>query len=150
VSTALGYAPMGALRMGEDLPVGVARQWARWGRQPEFLLSDCTPGERERYLRLGFPIRAYHLADDDYAPRTAVEGLLGFYRGAATELVSRAPAELGVPTIGHFGWLKPTFRETLWGEMAAWLLGRADEVGIVGLPRVEPGRGEAVALDRAC
>jgi predicted alpha/beta hydrolase len=153
VSTALGYASMSALGMGEDLPAGVARQWARWGRRPDFLLSDCTPAERERYRRLGFPIRAYHLADDTFAPRAAVEALLDFYRGARTELVSRAPAELDVPAIGHFGWLKPTFRETLWREMAAWLLSRADEVsGRVELPPLEdkgvrsgPGRGEVAA-----
>jgi len=54
-STVLGYTPMRALGMGEDLPAGVGLQWARWGRHPDYLLSECTPAERERYRRLGFP-----------------------------------------------------------------------------------------------
>jgi len=128
-STVLGYTPMRALAMGENLPAGIGLQWARWGRHPEYLLSECTPAEAERYLRLGFPIRAYHFPDDAFAPRPAVEQLLGFYRGAPTELVVRSSADLGVPAIGHFGWLKPAFREPLWREMARWLLARAEAVG---------------------
>jgi predicted alpha/beta hydrolase len=127
-STLLGYTPMRAFGMGEDLPAGVGLQWARWGRHPEYLLSECTPAERERYIRLGFPIRAYHFPDDGFAPRPAVEQLLGFYRGAPRELVTRSAAELGVPSVGHFGWLKPALRDSLWREVAGWLLARAEAV----------------------
>jgi predicted alpha/beta hydrolase len=119
---------MRALGMGENLPAGVARQWARWGRHPEHLFSECSEGERERYLRLGFPIRCYRFTDDNFAPRMAVEQLVGFYRGAATEVITHAPAELGASAIGHFGWSKPPFRDTLWREMADWLHSRADAV----------------------
>jgi predicted alpha/beta hydrolase len=128
ISRALGYAPMAALGMGENLPAGVALQWARWGRHPEHLLSECSSRERERYVRLGFPIRAYHFSDDTFAPREAVEQLLRFYPSAPTELVSRTPEELGVASLGHFGWLRPHYRETLWREMAEWLLALADAV----------------------
>jgi predicted alpha/beta hydrolase len=138
ISLVLGYAPMGVLGMGENLPAGVARQWARWGRHPEHLLSECSPRERERYARLGFPIRAYHLSDDGFAPREAVQRLLGFYRGAPTELVSRSPAELGVPSIGHFGWLRPQHRDTLWREMADWFLARADAVSGRAVAQANP------------
>jgi predicted alpha/beta hydrolase len=128
MAAALGYAPMQALGMGENLPAGVARQWARWGRRAEHLLSECHPGEREHFARLGFPIRCYRFTDDGFAPPRAVEGLLAFYRGTVPDVVTRAPAEVGASTIGHFGWMKPSFRETLWREMAAWLLARADAV----------------------
>jgi predicted alpha/beta hydrolase len=124
----LGYAPMRVLRMGENLPAEVARQWARWGRHPEHFLSQCSPAERERYVRLGFPIRCYHFTDDDFAPLPAVKALAAVYQGAATEVLTRAPQDVGASAIGHFGWLKPRFRETLWREMAGWLLARADAV----------------------
>lgn len=128
LASALGYAPMSALGMGEDLPAGVARQWARWGRHPEHLLSECSLGEREAYARLGFPIRSYHFTDDPFAPLRAVEALASFYRGTTADVVTRAPADVGASSIGHFGWLKPTFRETLWREMADWLLARVDAI----------------------
>jgi predicted alpha/beta hydrolase len=128
VTAALGYTPMRGLGMGENLPSGVGLQWARWGRHPLHLLSECSAQERERYARLGFPIRCYRFTDDDFAPQAAVDGLLGFYRGATTEVVLRSPKDAGAPSIGHFGWLKASFRETLWREMASWLLARADAV----------------------
>jgi predicted alpha/beta hydrolase len=124
----LGYLPMQRLGMGENLPGGVAREWARCGRQREHLLSACSPQEREHYGRLGFPIRSYHFTDDTFAPRRAVEGLSHFYRGTTLDVVTRAPADVGASAIGHFGWLKPSFRQTLWAEMGDWLLARADAV----------------------
>jgi predicted alpha/beta hydrolase len=132
-TAALGYTPMRALGMGENLPAGVGLQWARWGRHPSHLLSECTAAEAERYARLGFPIRCYRFTDDDFAPKAAVEGLVGFYRGATIDVVVRSPKDVSASAIGHFGWLKPPFRETLWREMAAWLLARADAVA--GTPR---------------
>ena len=147
-STLLGYTPMRAFGMGEDLPAGVGLQWARWGRHPEYLLCECTPAERERYVRLGFPIRAYHFPDDRFAPRPAVEQLLGFYRGARQELVTRSAAELGVPSVGHFGWLRPAFRDSLWREVAGWLLERADEVASAPAPGEGPRRTAAEAGGR--
>jgi predicted alpha/beta hydrolase len=128
LSRSLGHLPMRALRMGEYLPPGVAAEWARWGRHPEHLLSSCSPAERERYARLGFPMRLYGFTDDDFAPPVAIQQLAGFYPGAQVEVVTRSPADVGASAIGHFGWLKPRFRETLWREMAAWLLSRADAV----------------------
>jgi predicted alpha/beta hydrolase len=128
VTATLGYAPMRALAMGENLPAGVARQWARWGRHPEHLLSECSPAERERYARLGFPIRSYHFTDDAFAPLAAVEELVRFYRGASQEVITRSPEDVNATAIGHVGWLKPRFRDTLWREMADWLRARADAV----------------------
>ena len=128
LTAALGYGPMRVLKMGENLPAGVARQWARWGRHPGYFLSECTPAECEHYVRLGFPIRFYHFTDDEFAPLPAVRGLADIYRAAETEVVTRAPQDLGVSAIGHFGWLKPHFRDTLWQQMADWLLARAEAV----------------------
>lgn len=148
-ATALGYAPMRAMGRGENLPQGVARQWARWGRHPEHLLSECSDAERERYARFGFPIRSYHFTDDVFAPRAGVEGLLDFYRGAPRDVVSRAPSDVGASSIGHFGWLKPSFRDTLWREMADWLLLRADTVASPPLPNAHrataPGRQDSAS-----
>jgi predicted alpha/beta hydrolase len=153
VASTLGYVPMRAMRMGEDLPAGVARQWARWGRHPEHLLSECSPAERERCARLGFPIRSYHFTDDAFAPRKAVEGLGRFYPGAPREVVTRSPSDVGTSSIGHFGWLKPRFRDTLWREMADWLLARADAVASRpaegAAPQTGPGAGPKRPSQRA-
>ena len=124
VARSVGYVP-GWLGIGEDLPAGVAREWAAWGRRPRYLL-DGFPERAARFARYCGPWRAYSISDDPYAPRAAVEALLAFYTRARVEHVHLTPAELGVEAIGHFGFFRERFRETLWTSAAEWLAGRPE------------------------
>ena len=55
----------------------------------------------------------------------AVETLLTYYPRARAELRLIAPRDAGAREIGHFGFFRPTFRDTLWREARAWLEERA-------------------------
>jgi predicted alpha/beta hydrolase len=114
-----GYFPGALLRQGEDLPAGVALEWARWCRHPGYLVGAL--GETERAGRLRAPLRLYWVSDDFYAPRAAAEALLNFYPGATHELKAVLPESLGVERVGHFGFFKERFRDSLWREAADWL-----------------------------
>ena len=37
------------------------------------------------------------------------------------EILSISPAQIGATKIGHFGFFKPEFRDTLWKDAADWL-----------------------------
>lgn len=127
VSTAVaGYLPMRFLGGGENVPAGVAREWAGWGRHRRYIgrYADAAGG-------LGFaayagPIRSYAFSDDAYAPPAACAGLLALYRRARTELQVVRPADLGERSLGHFEPLRQRFRDSLWREMRDWLLGQAE------------------------
>lgn len=121
----LGYLPMKRFTGGEDLPSGVARQWASWGRHPEYVLASAMAQRDQGHARFDRPILAYALTDDWYAPVRSVEALLGCYRSAPKELRLLSPKEAGVPRIGHFGWLKPSLKDALWEPARRWLLERA-------------------------
>jgi predicted alpha/beta hydrolase len=114
-----GYLPMQALGQGEDLPAGVAREWAAWGRRRNYLFDALGPGVREDYAALRFPVRALHIADDRYAPRSGVEALVSFY-GGRREVRTITPAEVGVERIGHFGWVRPRFEQAIWAPIRDW------------------------------
>lgn len=129
-----GYLPM-RLVGGEDLPRDVALEWARWCRDPHYVLTHARAHGAVGYGRFDGPWRAYALADDAYAPRAAVERLLGFYPRAARELRWVDPVEVGRP-IGHFGFFRRAFEPTLWREASAWLLARAAAAS--GSAGVEP------------
>jgi predicted alpha/beta hydrolase len=118
---ALGFFPGKRLGLGEDLPAGVARQWAEWGRSPHYIAGAPGSSRRERFARLALAIRAYSFSDDHYAPRLAVDALLEFYRGSRTEHRHVAPRDVGLARIGHFGFFKDTAGAVLWPEAAAWL-----------------------------
>lgn len=124
---AVGYLPMKALGQGENVPAGVALEWAEWGRHRDYVWSHARRLGGVEFTRWRGPIRAYGFADDRYAPRPAVEALLGYYREARTELRWLRPADLGTRSIGHFGFFGPRFRQRLWSEVRDYLLAAVGE-----------------------
>jgi predicted alpha/beta hydrolase len=102
-----GYLPMRAFRQGEDVPKGVAREWGEWGRHPRYVRKYADLRGGLGFERFRGPLRAIAFADDAYAPRAAVENLLGLYPSARKELILHpGPA-------GHFGFFK---QEALWRQ----------------------------------
>jgi predicted alpha/beta hydrolase len=118
VSRAVGYVPSAVLGQGADLPAGVAIEWASWCRNPRYAAGALGD---EGYRRFSAPIRSYWVADDGYAPRPAAEALLELYPAAPKELRPVLPSAHGGEKIGHFGFFRERFRETLWREAADWL-----------------------------
>jgi predicted alpha/beta hydrolase len=119
VAPLLGYFPARLLGQGEDLPAGVATEWARWCRDPRYAAGALGS---EGYTRFSSPIRSYWIADDSYAPLPAAEALLRLYPAAASELKRISPADVGAGRIGHFGFFREQFRDSLWRNAADWLL----------------------------
>lgn len=119
VAKLLGYFPGSRLGFGEDLPPGVALEWASWCRHPQYLVGAL--GVHDAYARVRAPIRAYAISDDAFAPLRPVEALAALYPNARWQTRRLAPRELGVPDIGHFGFFRERFRASLWRESADWL-----------------------------
>jgi predicted alpha/beta hydrolase len=115
----LGYFPARRLRLGEDLPAGVAREWGRWIRHPEYLAGN--PVYRAKMAALAIPIRAYSFADDRYAPRTAIDAMLANYSEAAIDHRHLDPRTLGVERIGHHGFFRKHSGGSLWADATSWL-----------------------------
>jgi predicted alpha/beta hydrolase len=121
LSRAFGWFPSRRLGLGEDLPSGVARQWAAWGRRPGYVI-DGLPSARESFARVRAPIRSISFGDDAFAPRAAVDALAAFYSGAAVERVHLQPFDLGVRSVGHFGYFRESFSDSLWRDAQRFLL----------------------------
>jgi predicted alpha/beta hydrolase len=111
---AFGYFPAHRFGAGEDLPKGVALEWARWCRSREYL------GDYAGHAAMDVPVLAFGFADDDYAPRAAIDALHARYSRAQVERRHVSPREVGVDRIGHFGFFKPGV-PALWGEAAEWI-----------------------------
>ena len=119
VSRVLGYMPARVVRQGEDLPAGAAREWARWCRDPDYVVGATDA--RAAFAAFRAPIRAVVSLDDAYAPLPAVEAFLAFYPNAPHRLERVDPATLGGGPIGHFGYFRERFKDTLWREAADWM-----------------------------
>jgi predicted alpha/beta hydrolase len=111
----LGRFPSSRLGFGEDLPRGVACEWARWCRAREHL------GTWDRHAELAIPILAYSFADDWIAPCRAADALLAQYPGSSCVHRHLRPADVGAHAIGHFGFFRPGVVPALWSELADFL-----------------------------
>ena len=114
VSRVVGYFPSRALGLGsEDLPRGVATQWATWGRHPKYLFGF---EDASRYAAMNVPLLAWSFEGDWYAPPAAVDRLVENYSSARVE-------RRHVPDrrVGHFGFFRRGVGEGLWDETFSWL-----------------------------
>ena len=125
---ALGYFPSRRLGLGENLPRGVALEWARWCRSRDYL------GDWSGHARLAIPMLALGFDDDTFAPPAAVDALHQRYASARLERRQLAPADLGVARIGHFGFFKPGL-PALWDETADWMAGAAARAAAAAVSR---------------
>ncbi len=118
LASLLGYVPWSAFSRAEDLPRGVARQWSRWCRSPDYLFDDPTL-PAERYRGIHAPVLAYSIEDDAWGSARAVDALMRHYPDVTRRHL--VPAQAGVPALGHFGWFRER-SQSLWPEAADWLI----------------------------
>jgi predicted alpha/beta hydrolase len=120
ITRLLGYTP-GKLGIGEDLPKNVFMQWSDWVMNKRYYYDDTSLKALANYSQYKAPLRALSFTDDPWATLPMVELLCSGFTATKPELVSIAPKQVGASKIGHFGFFRPEFRDTLWQDNADWL-----------------------------
>jgi predicted alpha/beta hydrolase len=113
-----GYFPGKMLKMVGDLPAGVVMQWRRWCMHPEYAVGAEGPSMRERFAAVRSPITALSFTDDEMMSERSIRGLHGLYVNAPRTSVRLAPEDVGVPSVGHFGFFRRSMRGPLWRGVA--------------------------------
>ena len=127
LTRAFGYFPGRLLHLGEDIPAGVALQWAS-RRNPEVNSELDGPGNERtkillsRYAEIRLPTYAMSFADDAFATSRGTQRLLGMYSGVVARHDVVDPAALGSGNIGHFGFFRRSNAQTLWPMLLPFLL----------------------------
>jgi predicted alpha/beta hydrolase len=127
----IGFFPGRALHLLEDLPLGVAMEWGN-RRKPEFWWNVKTPEGLRDTKRIDAAIACFqamhartlavHFTDDPFATSAATDRILGLYPNCQIQRMLIGPAETNGLPVGHFGFFRSRFRETLWPPVLAWLL----------------------------
>lgn len=151
VTHLFGYFPAHRMRLGDDLPKGVALQWAR-KRAPLFDLSTSGSGND----RLGRLIAActrvtgrtllITFSDDSFATEAGAARVRGYFPKMSFEHWLIRPAEVGLKRIGHFGFFQQKSKDTLWPMLLAYLI---DPSSKDDHPRFGLGAIQAVAFPPA-
>lgn len=117
LSYLFGYLPWGSLFGGMNIPRNIALEWARWARNPLYVLGDETL-PLHRYRQFTAPVLAYSIEDDNWGTARSVDAMMSAYPN--TERRHLDPADYGLKSIGHMGFFRQG-SESLWQEAIAWL-----------------------------
>ena len=121
VTGLVGYFPARALRMGEDLPRGVALQWAARPWRDPWDIGAFAAG----YARSLPPVHLVAADDDPFATPAAVARVAR--RLAATDLLTHTivTGRQGPRRIGHFGLFRSACAEQVWPRLLELALPQA-------------------------
>ena len=125
-----GYFPGRKLRKVGDLPAGVILQWRRWCLNPTYSVGAEGPEVAQRYGAVRFPVLALSMSDDELMTLRGTQALVNLYANAPTRVERIAPQDVKALRIGHFGFFREQFRQTLWPRAAADLAGLAQGAGV--------------------
>lgn len=110
-----GYFPGRRIRIVDDLPKGVALDWCKWGKSPNYHL-DHIEDPREKFDRIQVPMLSYSFSDDTTAPKHTVEWINSIYRNCQLTHKHVSPSDIGLKSIGHFGFFRPKCK-ALWDDL---------------------------------
>lgn len=130
VTRVLGYFPASRLKLGGDIPGGVALQWAA-RRSPELRPAGSRPEHQrlhemlDRCAELQRPALLVTVSDDAFTGVAGTKRLLSYYpRLFPLKHVVFTPAEAGASRLGHFGFFRRT-GSALWPRLLEELQSRA-------------------------
>jgi|GEM_PF-33234 len=130
ITRSLGYFPGRLLHLGEDLPAGVALQWAARRRpdlQPEATATDVRRARSmiARYEKVTGVALAIGFTDDAFATEAGTRRLLSAFPALRAESLRIAPCDVGMTTIGHFGFFRRSAERALWPIALRFLRGES-------------------------
>ena len=114
-----GYFPGRKLRKVGDLPAGVILQWRRWCLNPTYSVGAEGPEVAQRYGAVRFPVLALSMSDDELMTLRGTQALVNLYSNAPTRVERIAPQDVKALRIGHFGFFREQFRQSLWPRAVA-------------------------------
>lgn len=117
-----GYFAGRRLKAVGDLPQGVIWQWRRWCLNPTYSAGAEGAAARQNYASVRFPICSLALLDDEMMTLKGTQVLLDLYSQAPRQIERLAAPDFGARRIGHFGFFRPEFSQTLWPLALARLL----------------------------
>jgi len=130
VTRACGYFPGRLLRLPEDLPRGVAIEWAN-RRRPEFWWNlkradgaiDADQRDRllDRFAAFRGAVLAIRASDDAFSTLAGAKRVASLYSNLEWHDIEVRSAPGASTRVGHFGFFRSSSRRSLWPIALEWL-----------------------------
>jgi predicted alpha/beta hydrolase len=119
-----GYLPLNVLGLGEDLPLAFYERWKDWCHSPNYFFGDLAAQHvTQGFERIRAPLMAVNATDDRWAPPKSRDAFIAGYRNAIRHTLDLDPMAVGLRSIGHMGYFKPSAKP-LWDAALEWLVSR--------------------------
>lgn len=113
-----GFLPMSKVGMGEDLPMGVYRDWKRWCAHPNYFFDDPDAEFTANFEQVRVPVVGVSSTDDPWGNPVSAWALLSHYPTYDPRPIS--PVDFGLESIGHFAYVRPRC-SPLWEPLTEWV-----------------------------
>ena len=115
-----GYVAAKRLGLMEDLPKQIVLDWRNWCSVPEYFFNKkyaYDSADKGFFQDLTFPIQVYWTTDDPISNARSVPMFWKHVKSSGgIKIDCITPREIGVKKIGHFGFFRRKFKETLWAK----------------------------------
>lgn len=119
----LGYVPTSWIGYGEDLPAGVALQWAKWCTHPGYVSNTFGNDiKRHYYDDITAKILWLTASDDPLATPANVDDMIRLFSRAEITKWRVEPASVGLQKIAHVDFFRKR-NAALWPVVTAWFSG---------------------------
>ncbi|MBN8686157.1 MAG: alpha/beta fold hydrolase [Chitinophagales bacterium] len=108
-----GYLPAKMISRMEHLPGRVAKEWADWCRNSNYLFGHITV-DNLHFSKIKCKLTSISISDDFFAPEQSVEWLTAKYVNAERKRLHFIPENFGVSKIGHFSLFTEKFGNSIW------------------------------------
>lgn len=99
ITSLFRYLPAKRLNLGEDLPTGVAADWARWGKRSDYFGDEL--GDEPGFAKVDCPWVALLAEDDNIATESNARPLYNMYPNANVQVRTLKPQDYDLAELGH-------------------------------------------------
>ena len=112
-----GFMAWSKLNMGEDLPLGVYKQWKHWCKYPHYFFDDPTmPEVAGLFARFKNRLVAVNALDDKWAQPSSRDAFFKGYSSAKLQVKDITPENYGLKSIDHMGYFSKN-ATLIWDDM---------------------------------
>jgi predicted alpha/beta hydrolase len=113
-----GYVAAKRLGLMEDLPKQIVLDWRNWCSVPEYFFNEkyyANSAQKGFFEDLTFPIQVYWTNDDPISNARSVPMFWQHVKSSeGIKIYCVKPVEIGEKAIGHFGFFRKKYKNTLW------------------------------------
>lgn len=102
------------MRMGEDLPAKVGKEWGRYCKKDGYIYNAIGQTIQVNYYdKITCPFTVIYALDDDISRPANVASLMRYYPNAQQKIIALSPQDYGLKHLGHTLFFKEKYR-ILW------------------------------------